>query len=264
MSAHTALSTGPNLLFSLYVKLRDAQKAGMNVGTSVRLSLSSRGMPVNAPTRNSNRNTKAARKPATQRSINTLLPALLAVGGATGIIANPAFALELGALQIDSTLGQPLRASITYALNPHEELYDFCVSLNKAPANGLQTLTRARISISNNQILLRGSKAINEPMLTMRVTVNCPYTAHLARDYVVMVNPPGSGETVATAKSPAAVANPQASARITLVDTADRRTELGGGAPLDHPWVGSINTFIQSPDGIHEGIAQAPMPDAVP
>ena len=49
-------------------------------------------------------------------------------------------------------------------------------------------------------------------------------------------------------------------ARTTLVNTADHTS----GAPLDHPWVGIIPTFVQSPDGVHEGIAQAPMPAAVP
>ena len=49
-------------------------------------------------------------------------------------------------------------------------------------------------------------------------------------------------------------------ARITLVSTADRI----GVAPIDHPWVGSIAGFVQSPDLTYEGIAQAPMPDAVP
>ena len=49
-------------------------------------------------------------------------------------------------------------------------------------------------------------------------------------------------------------------ARTTLVDTADRI----GVAPIDHPWVGFIPTFLQSVDGVYEGIAQAPLPDAVP
>ena len=43
-------------------------------------------------------------------------------------------------------------------------------------------------------------------------------------------------------------------ARATLVNTADRT----GEAPLDHPWAGALVTY--SPDGVMEGIAQAPMP----
>jgi hypothetical protein len=49
-------------------------------------------------------------------------------------------------------------------------------------------------------------------------------------------------------------------ARIALVDAADRV----GTAPLDHPWVDEVGTFVYTFDGIREGIAQAPMPAAVP
>ncbi|HUG81879.1 MAG TPA: S8 family serine peptidase [Bryobacterales bacterium] len=47
-------------------------------------------------------------------------------------------------------------------------------------------------------------------------------------------------------------------ARFALLDGADRV----GTAPLDHPWAGVL--VVQSPDGVQEGIAQAPMPAAVP
>ncbi|MDH3812406.1 MAG: hypothetical protein OEU60_11930, partial [Gammaproteobacteria bacterium] len=42
-----------------------------------------------------------------------LLP-LVAIGG--GLAVTPAMALELGELTVQSSLGQPLRASIAYAL----------------------------------------------------------------------------------------------------------------------------------------------------
>ncbi len=53
-----------------------------------------------------------------------LLPAVLAAGTVIG--AAPASALELGELQVESTLGEPLRASIAYALAPNEELAPYC------------------------------------------------------------------------------------------------------------------------------------------
>ncbi|MDH5455521.1 MAG: hypothetical protein OEY37_05565, partial [Gammaproteobacteria bacterium] len=46
-----------------------------------------------------------------------ILP-LVALGG--GLAATPAAALELGELTVQSSLGQPLRASIAYALAPNE------------------------------------------------------------------------------------------------------------------------------------------------
>ncbi len=166
-------------------------------------------------TRNTNRSNRASQKTALRRTLDPLLPALLAIGGVAGLMAKPASAIELGQLQIDSTLGQPLSASIAYALNPHEELYSYCVSLKRGADTGLQHLTRAKITIVGNQIVLTGAKPINEPMLAMRVAVNCPYTVKLNRDYMVMINPAGTVTAVASGelslpgvRSPAAGAAP--------------------------------------------------------
>jgi len=107
------------------------------------------------------------------------------------MLAAPASALELGKLRISSSLGQPLRASISYALNRHEELYDFCVYLRPGlMANGLPVLSRASISIADGMILFTGSRPIREPLLTMQVSIDCPYTAHISRQYTLMLNPP--------------------------------------------------------------------------
>ena len=138
------------------------------------------------------------------------LPALVAAGGVATVFANPAAALELGEVQVNSTLGQPLRASIAYALNANEEMYDFCVFLNKGLADdGIPTLTRAKVSIVNNQILLSGDVPVREPLLSMRLTVDCPYTAHLAREYTLMVSPSGTVETLAEQAAVNTAAVPQ-------------------------------------------------------
>ena len=115
----------------------------------------------------------------------------MAVGGACGMMAAPASALELGDLKINSSLGQPLRASIAYALNPYEELYDFCVYLRPGlAANGLPVLSMATVSIADGTILLKGSRAIREPLLTLQISIDCPYTVNLSRKYTLMINPP--------------------------------------------------------------------------
>ena len=107
------------------------------------------------------------------------------------MMAAPASALELGKLRISSSLGEPLRASISYALSRHEELYDFCVYLRPGlAANGLPALSTASISIADGMILFTGSRAIREPLLTMQVSIDCPYTAHISREYTLMLNPP--------------------------------------------------------------------------
>ena len=68
-------------------------------------------------------------KTVKRKTKGQILPALVAVGGACGLAAAPVSALELGEISIDSTLGQPLRASIAYALSPNEQMFDFCIFL---------------------------------------------------------------------------------------------------------------------------------------
>lgn len=141
---------------------------------------------------NKKKNRSARRiKDSNKNRRKQLLPALMAVGSACGMLVTPAAALELGDLKIDSSLGQPLRASIAYALNPHEGLYDFCVYIRPGlAANGLPALSKATVSIADGKILFTGSRAIREPLLTMQVSIDCPYTANLSREYTLMLNPP--------------------------------------------------------------------------
>lgn len=124
------------------------------------------------------------------RTNSTLLPALVAVGGGLGAV--PATALELGGLNVQSTLGQPLRASIAYALGPNEALAEYCISLRPgAGMDGLPVLRQANIRVADGVILLTGQQAVREPLLTVRLKVDCPYTPRLAREYTLFVDPPG-------------------------------------------------------------------------
>ena len=122
---------------------------------------------------------------------STLKSALVVVGG--GLAAAPATALELGDVKIHSTLGQPLRASIAYALGPNEALADTCVSLQPgSTADGLPSVDRAAIIVADGVIAIAGKSVIREPLMTMRVNVRCHYTAQLSRDYMMFIDPPGS------------------------------------------------------------------------
>lgn len=130
-----------------------------------------------------------------------LIPALVAVGG--GLAALPAVALELGDVKVNSSLGQPLRASIAVALAPNEAIYDTCVSLQgSVPSTGMPTVGRASISVANGVISIAGQSVVREPLLSMRVNVRCPYTPHLSRDYMLFVDP--------ARPSPATVVEPAA------------------------------------------------------
>lgn len=133
---------------------------------------------------------------------STLLP-LVALGG--GLAAAPAAALELGELTVQSHLGQPLRASIAYALAPNEMLSDTCVSVGGGRSTGgLPGIGRNSATITDNAIVVTGESIIREPMLATRVTINCPYTPNLSREYMLFVDP------AAVAEAQSAVAPPQA------------------------------------------------------
>jgi hypothetical protein len=133
--------------------------------------------------------TKRNRHVAKVNSRN-LLPALAVVGGACGLAATSVSALELGDIKVESTLGQPLRASIAYALNPNEQLYDFCIYLKPGNAGALvPTVSRARISITNGAIILTGNTPVRDPLLNVQVAIDCPYTPNLARQYSLIMDP---------------------------------------------------------------------------
>ncbi len=123
----------------------------------------------------------------------SLLP-LVAIGG--GLAAAPVAALELGDLTVQSSLGQPLRASIAYALQPNEMLTSTCVSVSAGRSTGgLPAIGPHSVTITERAILINGSAPIREPMLGTRVTINCPYTPNLSREYMLFVDPAGLADT---------------------------------------------------------------------
>ena len=118
----------------------------------------------------------------------------------------PAGALELGDLTVQSSLGQPLRASIAYALAPNEMLADYLHVRGLRPPTtafpGSRSSTRQH---HRRAIVITGNAAIREPMLGARVTVNCPYTPNLSREYMLFVDPaPAVERRAPTSRLPAA------------------------------------------------------------
>jgi hypothetical protein len=116
----------------------------------------------------------------------TRLPALLAAGSV--LLAGTASALELGELQLESSLGQPLRASIAYALGPNEQLSAYCIYVRPGNA-GFPGVTDATASLANGRVLLSSRTALREPMVNLQLTVDCANAAHLRRDYLLMLDP---------------------------------------------------------------------------
>ena len=142
------------------------------------------------------------------KNSSTLKSALVVVGG--GLAVSPASALELGDVKVHSSLGQPLRASIAYALAPNEALNDSCVTIQRnLNSSGLPALDSASMIVADGVIAITGSSVVREPMMTMRVNIRCPYTAQLTREYMMFIDPPGTA--VAPIEAPVAT-RPQISA----------------------------------------------------
>jgi hypothetical protein len=134
------------------------------------------------------------------------LPALVALGGGCGLLAGPVSALELGEIQVHSSLGQPLRASVSFALQPNEQIHDYCIYLKPGIlADGFPSVSNAAITVGSGAIGITGRTAIREPLLSLQLTVDCPYSAHLRRDYSVFIDPalPAQLQAVAPAPAPA-------------------------------------------------------------
>jgi cell envelope opacity-associated protein A len=173
--------------------------------------------------------TSKTRASRTEQGSRSLIPALVAASG--GLATLPATALELGDIAVNSSLGQPLRASIAYALAPNETLADTCVSLQGgASASGLPPVTRASVSVANGVISIAGKIAVSEPLMSMRVNIRCPYTPHLSRDYMLFIDP--AQPLSAPVADPAAAAASEPVAAATPAPAVNRRRQEPAGDPI--------------------------------
>ncbi|RLA32353.1 MAG: hypothetical protein DRR11_06220 [Gammaproteobacteria bacterium] len=198
-----------------------------------------------------------SRQSGANRISKQILPALLAVGSACCFVAGSASALELGDIKVESKLGQPLRASIAYALNPNEQLFNYCIFLRPGVmASGIPSVSKARISVSGGLIVLTGNTPIREPALGMRVTVNCPYTAQLSREYTLMIDPglPVGGEQMVATADPApqttsvaAVAAPQAVAQVQAAKPTPTQTRAPTTVTVSPARAAVVKQVDQSP-----------------
>lgn len=169
------------------------------------------------------------RKPRRRQSAaahrKSLLPVLAAVGGACGLASVPVDALELGDIRMESTLGQPLRASIAFALNPNEQLHDFCIYLRPGQSGGpIASVTRASLAVSGNRIVITGSTPVMDPLLNLQLAVDCPYTPNLSRQYTMIIDPVLPTET-APMYAATQPANPPAVTVATTTPPATQRTQ---------------------------------------
>ena len=107
-----------------------------------------------------------------------------------------AFALGLGNIDVRSSLGQPLRATVK--IHGASELKgDNCFTLI-GDANLENAITNANFKLSNivndEAILsIRTSQIINEPIASMAIMASCD--VNVRRDYTLLLDPPTSVET---------------------------------------------------------------------
>ncbi len=188
-----------------------------------------------------------------------MVPAMVLAGAA------PAGALELGEIEVQSYLGQPLRASVAYALGPNEALADYCISLAPgATLNGLPAVNRARITVTDGVIAITGNTPIREPLMSARLSIQCPYTPNIARDYMLFIDPAGAAEPVQarTAVTPAAPARapeaPRPAVRQTPPATTERsRPAVASGTVYRVQPGDSLSAIAQRLEGREVGLWQA-------
>ena len=162
--------------------------------------------------RGHNRNTGYWKVKKTNRTI----PILAAIGGA--IAATPAAALEVGEMQVHSALGQPLRATISYVLGPNEAISDRCVTLQRVRGGHLPSIGNGSLVVAGGVISVVGDSIVREPVVSMRLSVQCQYTPRLTREYLLFVDPPGADASSVplpahAANRPAAVEPPRIAER---------------------------------------------------
>ncbi|NER80380.1 MAG: LysM peptidoglycan-binding domain-containing protein, partial [Leptolyngbya sp. SIO1D8] len=170
--------------------------------------------------------------------------------------AAPAGALELGDIEVQSYLGQPLRASVAYALGPNEALADYCISLAPGTTlNGLPAVNRARITVTDGVIAITGNTPIREPLMSARLSIQCPYTPNIARDYMLFIDPAGAAEPV-QARAAVTPAAPTAPARAPEAPRPAIRQTPPATAERNRPAVASGTLYRVQPGDSLSAIAQ--------
>lgn len=127
-----------------------------------------------------------------------LVAGTLAISGFAASLLTPAQAVTLGEVSLQSALGQPLSARIPVQLGPGEVLGASCISLPTASRTDLSALPRPTISVpeaggaSSVELLVTTTQPLYEPMYELQVQVRCAGTPLLLRQYVLMLDLPGT------------------------------------------------------------------------
>lgn len=166
-------------------------------------------------------------------------------------LASPALALELGSLRMESTLGQPLRASIAYSLGANEQLYDFCIKLRPgSPGADVPPVSRATVALTRDAIILTGKTAVKDPLLAVELVVSCPYSPRIVRQYTLMIDPvlPATAGVPAGQMTAQPAAASPAPVRISTAAPAEPVVAPASRAPATGTLVPGDDYLVQSTD----------------
>lgn len=162
--------------------------------------------------------------PASDQEQSGRSPALavlsVAVALALGTVAGDASALALGRLQVQSALGEPLRAEVEVTeigqgeaddlrveLAPRQAFEAAGVSYNEALANVRTTLQRR--ADGRYVVRLTGTRPLNEPFVDVLLEANWA-SGRIVRDYTLLLDPPASTRQASAAPvAPVTPAAPQ-------------------------------------------------------
>ena len=163
---------------------------------------------------------------------------LTAIAAATlmGLWGTPANALSLGRVNVQSALGQPLRAEIDILdINAEEaatlsakvaapEAFKTAGLDYNAAMTGLQATLQRR---QNGRAYLRLSseRAINEPFVDMILEASWS-TGRIVRDYTMLFDPPGANAVAAVTITPAQAPQPARTAPAAVPSTAEVKQPL--------------------------------------
>ena len=134
-------------------------------------------------------------------------------------------------------------------------------------ASGLPSAGPASVVVENGALRVIGRTAVNDPLVALQVTVDCPYTAHLSREYVAFVSPAGaltarSPDSVRTPREqvspapPVANARPAASASPAASSRPATSAPRAASAPVARAPITASTTYRVRPGDTLSGIAQ--------
>lgn len=145
-----------------------------------------------------------------------------------------AWALSVGELQVESTLGQPLRATLDITTNNGEVVNARCLRLSPPGASGMPGVSGVTLAVSSRlsgaTVRFSGSRPLREPMSEMTLNINCSGTPALTKSFLVMLDPPRLASTTTPISEPANPARNTTAARQTAV-TATRRAAARRSTP---------------------------------